>query len=115
MKFLVDVCVGRKIEQWLKDNNYDIKAVRDENPKMADYEILNWSVRENRILITMDKDFGELVYNSKLAHVGVLLLRLEDETGKKKVEVITSIMNDYADKLVNHFCVYQNGKIRIRK
>ena len=58
MKFLVDVCAGRAIGQWLKELGHDIIFVRDYNPRMGDEEILKWANNEGRILITIDKDFG---------------------------------------------------------
>jgi Uncharacterized protein conserved in bacteria len=78
LKFLVDIGVGKKVEEWLSKSGYDIRSVRDINPRMEDREILSMAVSEGRMIITMDKDFGELVYNSGLPHAGVLLLRLED-------------------------------------
>ena len=67
------------------------------------------------MVITMDKYFGELVFNSGLDHSGVLLLRLEDAKSEIKVKTIKEILKKYEDKLQNNFCVYQNGKLRIRK
>lgn len=46
--------------------------MRHINPKKEDYKILSIAVSENRMVITMGKDFGELVYNSGLPHSGVL-------------------------------------------
>ena len=66
------------------------------------------------MIITMDKDFGELVYNSGLAHSGVLILRLENATGEEKVQTIRAILDEFAVSIENKFCVYQNGKLRIR-
>ena len=68
LKFLVDVGVGKKVEHWLIEHGYGISSVRDINPRMLDSEILKIAVSENRMIITMDKDFGELVYNSGLLH-----------------------------------------------
>ena len=48
---------------------------------MEDEKIIRTAFLENRMVITMDKDFGELVYHSSMKHSGVLLLRLEDATG----------------------------------
>lgn len=81
MKFLIDVGVGKKVEGWLKENGYDIKSVRDQDRRMKDTEILRLAAAEHRMVITMDKDFGELVYNSDMPHSGVLILRLESATG----------------------------------
>ncbi|GER92387.1 hypothetical protein A45J_0102 [hot springs metagenome] len=83
LKFLVDVGVGKKVEKWLAENDYDIKCMRDINPNADDFEILHLAVTEDRMVITMDKDFGELVYNSGKLHSGVLILRLEDADSSK--------------------------------
>ncbi len=115
LKFLVDVGVGKRVETWLGKNGYDVKAVRDLNPSMEDEEILTIAVSEGRMVITMDKGFGELVYHSGLAHAGVLLLRLEDAKADEKAKVMESILKQYSDKLANHFCVFQGGKLRIRR
>lgn len=115
IKFLVDVNIGRSVEEWLLENGYDMKAVRDINPRMLDRDILKIAVSEHRMVITMDRDFGELVYNSGMSHSGVLLLRLEDATANEKVEILEKILVLYWDKLLNNFCVFQHGKIRIRK
>jgi predicted nuclease of predicted toxin-antitoxin system len=55
-----------------------VETVRDRDARMVDSAILAWAVNEQRLVITMDKDFGELVFRSGQAHDGVLLLRLEE-------------------------------------
>ena len=115
IRFIVDMGVSKKVEDWLSKNNYDIKAIRDIDPKMRDIDVLRLAVTEKRMVITMDKDFGELVFNSGLNHYGVLLLRLEEANSDKKVKTIQEILEKHEDKLQNNFCVYQNEKLRIRK
>jgi len=114
-KFLVDMGVGKKVEEWLSTNDYNIKTVRSIDPKMKDIDVLKLAVTEKRMVITMDKDFGELVFNSGLNHSGVLLLRLEDAKADEKVKTVEEILKKYIDKITNNFCVYQHGKLRIRK
>ena len=82
---------------------------------MTDREVLKIAVLEKRMVVTQDKDFGELVYNSGMDHSGVLLLRVEDANANEKVKTIEKILTEYQDLLVNKFCVYQQGKLRIRK
>jgi len=115
IRFIVDMGVSKKVEDWLSKNHYDIKAIRDIDPRMRDIDVLRLAITEKRMVITMDKDFGELVFNSGLNHSGVLLLRLEDANSDKKVKTIQEILEKYEDKLQNNFCVYQNEKLRIRK
>ncbi|MCI0496271.1 DUF5615 family PIN-like protein [candidate division KSB1 bacterium] len=115
LKFLVDVGVSKKVENWLQSEGYNIKSVRAIDPRLPDEEILKMAANENRIVITMDKDFGELVYNSGLAHAGVLLLRLDEARSDEKVSVIKWILSEYSDMILNKFCVFKDGKLRIRK
>lgn len=114
VKFLVDVGVGKKVERWLANQGYDVTSVRDINPYLPDKEILKMAVSEKRMVVTMDKDFGELIYNSGLFHGGVLLLRLDDAKSDDKVKIVENILTKYADKLPNKFCVYKDGRLRIR-
>ncbi len=100
LKFLVDVGVGKKVEEFLLEKKYDSKAVRSLDQSMPDQEIIRLAALEKRIVITMDKDFGELV---------------EDATGSEKQQVIAKILAQYADNMKNNFCVYQNKKFRFRK
>lgn len=114
-RFLVDVGVGKKVQRWLSANGYDVKCVRDIDPAMQDDKILRIAASENRMVVTMDKDFGQLVYRAGLTHSGVLLLRLEDANGAEKAQAVEHILRNYSSRIVNRFCVFQNGKLRIRK
>ena len=114
MKFLVDIGVGKKVETWLKDNRFDVVSVRDINPKAKDADILTIAAKQERIVITMDKDFGELIFNSGMTHAGVLILRMEDATGDQKADAIQSILSKFSGKIEGMFCVYQDGRLRVR-
>jgi predicted nuclease of predicted toxin-antitoxin system len=114
-KLLIDVGIGKKVEEWMKTLQYDTKTIRNIDPRMPDIEILKIALAEKRLLITMDKDFGELVYKSGRSYSGVLLLRLEDESTAEKIKVLETILNNYASKIGNKFSVYKNNKLRIKK
>lgn len=113
-KFLIDIGVGKIVEDWLQSEGFCIISVRSLNPAMKDSEILKLAADNACMIITMDKDFGELVYHSAKKHSGILILRLESATGKEKLDVMKEIFTNYIDKIYNHFCVYQKGKLRIR-
>ncbi len=115
LKFLVDVGVGKKVEQYLQEQGYDTKNVMSINSRMPGLDIIHLAALENRMIITMDKDFGELVYHSVIAHAGILLLRLEDATGLEKLQVVKSILEEHSSRIINCFCVFQNDRLRIRK
>ena len=114
LKFLVDVGVSIKVESWLIEREYDTKNVRDIDPRMPDKNILQIAVKEKRMVLTMDKDFGDLVYSSGLSHAGVLLLRIEDCNSEEKLSIVERILSKYGDGIHGKFCVYKDNKLRIR-
>ena len=114
LRFLVDVGVGTGVEELLRVHGYDTKTIRSIDPTMDDLAIIRLAHAEGRMVVTMDKDFGELVYHSGTRHAGVLLLRLDDATGEEKRRVVEAILAAHADRMKNSFCVYQKGRLRIR-
>jgi predicted nuclease of predicted toxin-antitoxin system len=115
MKFLIDAGVGKKACDILKTKGYDVKSILDIDPAMTDLSILQLALTDKRIVVTMDKDFGELVFNSGLDHEGVLLLRLEDMNGQMKSEIINAIIENFSDKIQGLFCVDKRGRFWIRQ
>lgn len=114
MKFVTDVGVGRSVENQLIAAEHEVISILDLDQTSPDEVILTIAEAEKAIVVTMDKDFGELVFRSGHAHAGVLLLRLEDATAAEKVEVVRQILEQHGEELKGRFCVYQNGRLRIR-
>lgn len=114
LKFVVNVGVGRSIEEWLKSQDFEVVAIGSVNPEMADFEIMQLANLEDGVIITMDKDFGELVFKENNLHKGILLLRLEDAMSEEKLAAIQNIIPEHLENLKNNFSVYQNGKLRTR-
>ena len=114
LRVVVDVGVGPAAEEWLRRNGHDVQAVRDHDPRMSDTDILAWAVRDQSLVITMDKDFGELVYLSGQAHAGVLLLRLEGAKSQEKANAVEKVFTQFGDQLEGKFSVFQDGRLRTR-
>ncbi len=112
--FVIDMGVGKLIQEFLKSQNFIVHCVDSINAEMDDASVIQLARDHGSILITMDKDFGELVYKQGKIHAGILLLRLEDATAQEKLAVIQQIVESFIDKLPNHFSVYQNGSLRTR-
>jgi predicted nuclease of predicted toxin-antitoxin system len=72
--------------------------VRERDSKMRDMDILAWALSEQRLVVTMDKDFGELVYRSGEKHSGVFLLRLESARTMEKIRIVNEIFSQYGDQ-----------------
>ncbi len=114
MKFLVDECTGTSVVACLRDEGHDAVAVVDIMPEADDEEILDRAVSEGRILVTNDKDFGEMVFRSGRVHRGVVLLRLRDERGENKVRMMKVVLAQVGERLSNHFVVATEAGIRVR-
>ena len=114
LRLLVDVSLGLSLETRIRNSGHDAVFVRDLDPRLPDSAILDLAQREDRVVVTMDKDFGELVFRSQRPHRGVLLLRLEEQSAKASVPILSEILDRHASKLQGSFAVYQNEQLRIR-
>lgn len=112
MRFLVDECTGPKVAEWLRGNGYEVFSIFDEVQGLGDEEVLQKAFNENWILITNDKDFGELVFRERRMHHGIIFLRLDDERAANKIEILRQLLNSYADKLPDQFVTVTETKVR---
>ncbi|SRR5450756_1969926 len=113
MRFLVDECTGPAVAQWLRLQNHDVVSVFDEIRGADDRDVIQKAFEQNRVLITNDKDFGELVFREKKPHKGVILLRLEDERSANKIAVLQRLIEKYEKSLHGNFIVVTETIVRI--
>lgn len=115
MRFLVDECTGPAVAKWLRLQSHDVYSVFDDARGMSDDDILKVAIDDDRILITNDKDFGELVFRERRSHRGVVLLRLANERSTQKIEVLDRLLVQYADRLAGRFVVVSESQIRFAR
>lgn len=99
----------------LEAAGHDVVWIRLVSPGASDVEVLAWAVREARILLTFDKDFGELAGRASLpSNCGVVLLRMPmprpADTGQRLADLINA-----RDDWAGHFSVIEPGRIRMRR
>ena len=109
----MDECTGPVVARWLVQQHHDVISVFDELKGADDKEVIRIASEQNRILITNDKDFGELVFREKRQHKGVILLRLEDERVANKIAVLKNVLEKYENSLPRHFFVVTETTVRI--
>lgn len=117
MKFLLDENIGKSIAQFLTQFDYTIFRVRTLYPGLADLKVLELAVEKDAVLITLDKDYGELVFRESKTHTGVIFLRLENQTSSNIKKVISWFLSIYPqDKIKNSFTVITEraGKFKAR-
>lgn len=57
MRFLIDRCAGRRLADWLRQQGHDVVESRERGRDPGDRTLLEWAAAEERVLVTMDKDF----------------------------------------------------------
>lgn len=115
MRFLVDECTGRRVAEWLRMQGHEVFSVFDEARGADDDSIIEKADREGWILITNDKDFGEMVYRDRRSHRGVIFMRLENERAANKIAVLRRLLDSYSDKLADQFVVVTETQVRFAR
>lgn len=106
MKYLADENLGIKVVKLLRNLGVDIVSVADlASFGIKDPKVFSLASKEDRILITLDRDFGELVFKQKLAHTGVIFLRLKNESVNNKLKVLSMLLKQPG--LKGKFTVYR--------
>ena len=83
MRFLIDRCAGRLLAEWLRKQGHDVVEAHELGQDPGDRLLLEWAATNARILITIDTDFGELVFLQNLPHAG--LIRLPDVPARTSI------------------------------
>lgn len=113
-RFMVDECTGRSVVRYLRENGFDAVGVTEVMPQATDSDILRRAFDEDRVVITNDKDFGDMVYRDRRKHCGIILLRLSDDRASQKIRVLAAVLSEHIDKIGHHFVVVTETSIRIR-
>ena len=114
MRFLIDRCAGRRIADWLRDRGHDVVESRERGTHPGDRILLEWAASERRILMTMDKDFGQLIFVEKAPHCG--LVRLPDVPAARRIELVERLLRDHTQELADGAILTVRGqRIRISR
>ena len=115
MKFLADENMDTAIVSRLRQERHEVWYVAEMNPGIPDDDVLAIANRENAILITADKDFGELVFRLRRLATGIILLRLAGLSISAKCDIVAVTIQEHESELYSAFTVVAPTSIRIRK
>ena len=113
MKLLLDTCVWGGLRAPLREAGHDIVWAGDWPEDPGDAEILDRAHRDGRVLVTLDKDFGELAIVRRTPHGGIL--RLVALSTAQQVAVCLAALKRYSEELeAGAIVTAETGRIRIR-
>lgn len=115
MDFVADENIDRQIVSFLRDGGHQVVAVAEMNPGISDSIVLNLANQTASILLTADKDFGELVFRQGQLSAGIVLVRLAGQPPDMKAAIVGAVVRAHAEELVGAFTVITSRNVRIRR
>jgi predicted nuclease of predicted toxin-antitoxin system len=115
VRFLLDESADARIQPYLRSQGYDASRIAsDYQAGLPDQDVLALAVSEDRILITCDNDFGDLVVRQGRAHRGVILFRLGDYAELELwIERLDHVLTHHRSQL-DRFIVVTRRQVRVR-
>ena len=115
MNLVANEGVERQVVERLRQDGHDVVYVAELSPSITDEEVLRQANARSAVLLTADKDFGELVFRQGLVHSGVILLRLAGLANVTKAQIVAEVCRDRTAELIGAFSVVSPGQVRIRR
>ena len=113
MRFLADESCDFAAVRALRNAGHDVVAVAEISPRAEDVHVLHLASQGERILLTEDKDFGQLVFAHGQPTRGVIFLRYPSRARRNMAAEVVRLVKQRGEKLLGCFVVMQPGKVRI--
>jgi predicted nuclease of predicted toxin-antitoxin system len=114
MRWLCDECVDAAVVACLRQNNHDVVYAAESAPSTRDIEIIELAVQENRLILTEDKDFGELVFRRRRSVPGLVLVRIESGRRQLKWPRLETAIAAIGNNLMGNYTVIEETRLRSR-
>lgn len=115
MRLLADENIENEMIIGLRLAGFEVDSIRENTPGIEDGSVLDIANKTSSILLTSDKDFGELIYRDHQASNGVILLRFGDLPMQERIDRLKILLQDQRNSLVGAFCVVSSQGMRFRK
>lgn len=115
MRFLLDENISKVVARFLHQLGHTALRIKEIDPGIEDVKVLDLAVSLKATLITLDGDFGELIFKEKQPHLGVIFLRLKNQTSNNIIKALKKALRQKVN-LEDHFIVVteQDNKFKIR-
>jgi predicted nuclease of predicted toxin-antitoxin system len=112
MKFLIDRCAGHRLAEWLRSQGHDVLEASERGPDPGDALLLEWAADEKRVFVTIDMDFGRLIFKDRERHSG--MIRLPAVPADARIAVLMEVLQKHHDQLAAGAVVTaRRGRFRV--
>jgi predicted nuclease of predicted toxin-antitoxin system len=115
MRWLADECVAASLVALLRADGHDVLYVAEAAAGLGDADVIALALREQRLLLTEDKDFGDLVFRRERAVPGVVLMRIDADNARLKAARLSAVIDRYGEGLFGRYMVIEEGRFRSRR
>lgn len=115
MRFLADESCDFAVVRALREAGHDVAAIVEINPGIDDEVVIALAHAESRVLLTEDKDFGQLAYSGEQRTVGIVLIRFPSASRSLLGQTVVGIVGEIGDRLVGAFAVVEPGRTRLSR
>ena len=115
MRWLADECVAAPLVVFLRSEGHDVLYVAESAAGLNDTDVIALALREERLLLTDDKDFGDLVFRREHTVPGVVLMRADFANAKQRILRLQAAIERYDEGLFGRYTVIEEGRFRSRR
>ncbi|MBV8191720.1 MAG: DUF5615 family PIN-like protein [Alphaproteobacteria bacterium] len=114
MRWLIDECVDAAVARLLRTIGHDVVYVAELAPRAADHTVMERAALENRLLLTEDKDYGDLTFRQGRAVPGLVLLRIDPTRRSLKGQRLLAAISHFGQSLFGRYTVVEEVRLRSR-
>ncbi|MBA3871237.1 MAG: DUF5615 family PIN-like protein [Anaerolineae bacterium] len=114
MKILVDECCPSAVAFALRSDGHDVEYVAEDAPSTPDKSVLSRALADERIIVTEDRDFCELVFLNKLPTYGIILVRINQAKRQEKIQRVREVFAHHSAELPHAMITLTLTNIRVR-
>lgn len=115
MNILADENIARSVVNRLRADGHHVELMAELAMGGPDTDVLDIANQQNAVILTEDKDFGELVVRDRMQAVGVILIRLDGFLPTEQAEIIANVVQAHELELPGAFTVIKPRVVRIRR
>jgi predicted nuclease of predicted toxin-antitoxin system len=117
MRFLADMGVAMRVVDWLRANGHEAIHLREEGlQRISDDKIFEKAVYENRIIITFDLDFGEILARNRNSVTSVVLFRIQNTTTPNVIKRFQTAISEFGNALeTGAILIIEDARLRLRR